>query len=76
MIPRYARYLIALGLIGSAAPARAQETADRVVLHGFGSWTFGRTTWNNHYLPCPITNARHGACLIAAPPPSPPASRE
>jgi hypothetical protein len=50
MIPRYARYLIALGLIGSAAPARAQETADRVVLHGFGSWAFGRTSWNNHYL--------------------------
>jgi hypothetical protein len=50
MIPRYARYLIALGLVGSAAPARAQEIADRVVLHGFGSWAFGRTTWNNHYL--------------------------
>jgi hypothetical protein len=50
MIPRYACCLIALGFIGSATPARAQETADRVVLHGFGSWAYGKTTWNNLYL--------------------------
>jgi hypothetical protein len=50
MISRYARYLIALGLLGSAAPARAQEAADHVALHGFGSWAFGRTSWDNVYL--------------------------
>jgi hypothetical protein len=50
MTPWSASYLIALAVIGSAVPARAQEARDRVVLHGFGSWAFGRTTWNNHYL--------------------------
>jgi hypothetical protein len=50
MIPRHARYLIALGFIGSATPVRAQDAADPVALHGFGSWVFGRTTWNNIYL--------------------------
>jgi hypothetical protein len=50
MIPRYAHYLVALGFIGSATTARAQETPNRVVLHGFGSWAFGKTTGNNHYL--------------------------
>ena len=50
MTPRYARCLIVLGLLGSAAAARAQDTPDRVALHGFGSWAYGHTTWNNHYL--------------------------
>src|SRR5580765_8941377 len=50
MTPRYACYLLALGFIGSATPAQAQETASPVVLHGFGSWAFGKSTWNNAYL--------------------------
>lgn len=67
MTPQYARYLIALGLIGSATPARAQETADRVTLHGFGSWAFGRTTWNNLYLAGrPEGDFRHVSLAINA----------
>ena len=67
MISRHARYLIVLGLIGSATPAPAQETGDRVVLHGFGSWASGRTTWNNTYLAGrPENDFRHASMAINA----------
>jgi Phosphate-selective porin O and P len=67
MTPRHVCCLIALGFLGSAIPARAQESADRVVLHGFGSWAYGNTTWNNHYLAGrPEGDFRHTSMAINA----------
>jgi len=67
MTPRYACYLLALGFIGSATPAPAQDTDYRVVLHGFGSWAYGNTTWNNHYLTGrPEGDFRHVSMAINA----------
>jgi Phosphate-selective porin O and P len=67
MTPRYTRCLIVLGFIGSATPAHAQETDNRVALHGFGSWAFGKTTWNNLYLAGrPEGDFRHTSLAINA----------
>ncbi|MEA2713202.1 MAG: hypothetical protein QOK27_1163 [Gemmatimonadales bacterium] len=67
MTPRYARCLVVLGFIGSATSVRAQETDNRVVLHGFGSWAYGKTSWNNHYLAGrPEGDFRHTSMAINA----------
>jgi hypothetical protein len=44
-----ARTLVAILLMSSAAPARAQDADRPVQLHGFGGWVYGRTN-DNVYL--------------------------
>jgi hypothetical protein len=40
------RHLLALGLLVLAAPLLAQDPARPIEIHGFGSWTYGRTNQN------------------------------
>jgi hypothetical protein len=46
---RYAkRGLIAIGLLVRGASAHAQESTQPAIVHGFASWSYGRTSDNNY----------------------------
>jgi hypothetical protein len=43
------RHLLALGLVVLAGPLQAQDAPRPAEIHGFGGWTYGRST-DNHFL--------------------------
>ncbi len=60
-----ARYsLIALGLFVLVAPLPAQESALPVDVHGFGRWTYGRTTRNDYLTGTPAGDYRFVSMAI------------
>ncbi len=61
-------WLTVLLLSAGVAPLRGQDLGDRVTLHGFAGWSYGRTNVNNYLSGTPDGNYREGnfALNIAA----------